>query len=1375
MKRRSFLAATTGAALAAGLAEWTTSPLTAFGAPPAAPAAGGPVVSTRTDLAAVAGTVTGMTIDGTMADSRWGTPHWQSFTTLYDLTAAPETALHIVHDATTLYVGVRVSGGPAATVSHVSLLIGSGADRRFRTTTVQLRAIRPSPVFEWGGSAEPIEGHRSAFDLGDQATCEIAVPLSALGVTGDPATQQLTINVVLDHDDQTDPVVSSVPTRTSSSSYQGTSSTRMTTTVVDEDRGASIHLGRLAPVAAGRGTPELVRDVPVTLGYVDHTHKSVTFDLPGAGVADIFRLDWRAPGGRWAELTGTTVKKARAGFTTTVEHPPPTAYGQYELRISVRARSGSDRVLLTTFDRHDLITAGDQLPANRPHPPRGDTPVASAPPSPEVSALLALIPDRTGFTFCGVPDNPGLHPNNTYTWSADRPDKIIARSTGTAYPNDAYPEDKELVVTNRLGEQVSYPYHEDAEGKRYFLSGHLWYLQRNHVYGQLVSVASEDPLGGARLLHKFAQVFQGWVPTNEYPWHNRPVEPAATPRNHYWGGLWNRWSIAVLGPLASIGAALAIVEQTNAFDVLSEEVGHDVRELLISDTIEPSVDFFNTYTRNYTNNDYPSYVGLAGLAKGLGDSRYTHQAVEWAKEYIRRGFLFDGFWEETTLSYHLQSINGLAQVASSLKGWTDAEGYVSPRSGERYADLDLLADYAVLGASQRVPNVLCYPDGKLFPMADTWAYSAAPQPENGVGSVLFGAAGVARLSRGRVPSAEHPGEILSFLDLTATEQTVEVRLFPASGTVQFEANEDGQSITYAFEVADTDEYDLDLQPFHAGSYGIYQISVDGTVVGEHDFYDTTSGVADYVTIGRVQLTAGEHSIRFLGQGMHADSTNYKMGLVNLALLDEAARAERDNAEPPGQSNPSQTYLQFTPKYGHNHWDSLDLTIFAEGQELFPDFGYSHTRYRAWGVCTLGHNTVVVDSANMNGTAGRDGGSVEVFDHDEEPIQVVRAEFSDAYPQTSRYQREVWSIEHPGTDRHEGYVLDLFRVAGGERHEFTLNGDANRDAELTTTAELTDHGPYLLPPGVEVIEPETEVETGSAEGHYYGYIFVRDVKKAALPDGAYDITLATTVDDQPAAGAHLLGLAGPDTELFLGRSPSFRATRVNGASGDTNDEVVKWNSPKLVLRREGTDLTSTFVTMIEPHAAGAQTRIASIESVAHNGTEDDMAIKVTHADGTVDVIISSLDDASSVTAEGVTVTGKLGFARLVDGTASQLRLVGGTRLTAPGRELTGTGAATGTLTATRRRFNGDPVDALVTADAVPDWVVGRTVVVTHPGGKTHGYPIKAVSADGGSTTIELDTVDPGFSIAADGSSAMEFTPFTTWTGATTFRVENGVTG
>src|SRR5699024_4739817 len=298
-----------------------------------------------------------------------------------------------------------------------------------------------------------------------------------------------------------------------------------------------------------------------------------------------------------------------------------------------------------------------------------------------------------------------------------------------------------------------------------------------------------------------------------------------------------------------------------------------------------------------------------------------------------------------------------------------------------------------------------------------------------------------------------------------------------------------------------------------------------------------------------------------------------------------------------------------------------------------------TFYGKWTKSALGHNTVVVDSEDMT-TSGlvRDGGNMDVFASDNEQVQVTRASQEAAYSQTDEYSREPWMIQFPNSENNEGYVLDLFRVSGGDRHEYTLQGDANHDATFETDLELTDYGPYLLPEGVEVREPETETDYGDAEGHYYGYIYVRDVKQTVLEDERYDLNLVTEDDDGEEKGKmKITGLVDEgENELFVGESPSLRATRVEGQSMDTNDEAVKYTMPKMVLRREGTDLKSQFVTAMEPYTNDADPRIENIERLdLDQSVEGDLAVKITYGD-TTDIVLSSLDPDQPLTVGDITL-------------------------------------------------------------------------------------------------------------------------------------------
>lgn len=1166
-------------------------------------------------------------IDGRLDDEIWADAATLSgFVTPYYLDAIDgDASVKLAFDDAALYLGISYTDSDdAASLVGIEVVIGNAAGDYFRVP-IQVRTVEPRFGNELGPDLTVVEEAESVSTTADGAVItEVAVPFAALaGRMSDG--DEWRINVILQHEMMSRPLSSWTPIRTTTNHHNGFgSSERVQLEVTNQDRLGSMFLGAL-PAGDRPEPPEPFDPQNARLSYASFTEKVISFDRNGIGPNDVVRLEWKAPGEKWAAVQNPRPERDGRQLTIRFGHSGPVRKGLYQLKIIIERgdKREPDGLAVITFDRLALIRAGDstvELPG------RGNpTKIKHAPASAEVEQLIGWISDRNGFIFVGIPDKPELRPSNLYTFDPEDPDVLQSRYTDQRYPNHPdYPEDQVLTVTNRLGEVQEYPYHEDPDGNRFFLTSHLWFRRREYVLRRLPDLAKEDPLGAARVINHFAQVYPGWVPTNDYPGYNRPVDPASVPVNYYWGGTWSRWSASELYTFRYLMDAYGSIAKTNAFDVLGDDLGEDVVTKINQEMLEPTVEFYRSYVILYHNMDATNAQGLISMGKALGDPSYIHETVEWAREYGRITYLFDGYYKENTLSYHNQATNGLTRVIDGLAGWTDPEGYASPRSGERFTDFDLGVEVPVLGNAGQLGHRLIYPDDKLFPMEDTWASATSDEPQQDAGSFQMPAGGVARLVRGQAGDA-----------------------------------------------------------------------ID---------------------------------------------------------------------------NPAQAYLMYPPKYGHHHFDPLNIAVFAEGQELLPDIGYTHTFYRQLTRSAMAHNTVVVDSSDMRTDgAGADGGNLEIFEHTDDVVQVMRAAHPGAYPQTSDYSREVWQIGFDGAAGNEGYLLDLFRVTGGDRHEYVLHGDANRDATLTTDAELADYGPYLLPEGVQVTEPTTELEQGDAEGHYYGYIYVRQVQRAELGDGSFDLTLATTGDEgQELAGARILGLTGEGaTELFLGKSPSLRATRVEGKSQDTNEEAVKYLLPTAVLRKGGNDLHSQFVTMIEPVGAGKTSRVESIERVVPDQAADgSIAVKINYGDVS-DLVLSSADPDSPMVVGDASLTGKLGLIRMAGGTVTKLVLIGGTALSSGGTEITDDGPVTGLITGVLRRADGDGTDALITDVAVPDSMIGKTLVITHPDGKTHGYPIKAISGQ----QVEIDGIDPGFTVNDDGSTELQFLPFTRWTGDTTFRIEN----
>lgn len=453
----------------------------------------------------------------------------------------------------------------------------------------------------------------------------------------------------------------------------------------------------------------------------------------------------------------------------------------------------------------------------------------------------------------------------------------------------------------------------------------------------------------------------------------------------------------------------------------------------------------------------------------------------------------------------------------------------------------------------------------------------------------------------------------AFPSMEITQQSAEAKLFDASGTVQLEANAPGATITFNFQVPKADDYEIDLLPFKAPTYGIYRISIDGVPIKDLDFYGGNTD--SFEVIGRMSLSAGSHQIRFEGIGKNESAGNYKMGVRSLNLLDEQARAIRDHAGPQGNML-RDFWMYYGRNIGHGHSDTLNLGLNAFGLDLSPDLGYPEfadgiDMHRAqWVVNTISHNTVVVDKKKQ---AGQWVADPKHFD-DSDMVKLIDVEAPKVYPQTELYKRTTAMIK---IDEANSYAVDFFRVKGGSDHYFSFHG-----AEGTATVEGLNlvqqpTGTYAGP-NVEYGQRVDDIEGPGYTGS--GFHYLKNVARDTNPAGPFSIDwkVVDTWKVLPTpADIHLrLTMLGPVSDVAL-------ADGIPPQNKPGNPKSLRY----FVAHRNGTNLDSLFTSVIEPYK---DTRtIASIEpasvkagGVTANGNEV-KAVKVTLANGRVDYIVSAL--------------------------------------------------------------------------------------------------------------------------------------------------------
>ncbi len=450
----------------------------------------------------------------------------------------------------------------------------------------------------------------------------------------------------------------------------------------------------------------------------------------------------------------------------------------------------------------------------------------------------------------------------------------------------------------------------------------------------------------------------------------------------------------------------------------------------------------------------------------------------------------------------------------------------------------------------------------------------------------------------------------------------------------------------------------------------------------------------------------------------------------------------------------QAHLHFSGGYGHQHGDVLAMTLFANGRERLGDIGYTHTRYRRWTVTTLSHNTVTVDGRDQHmGSEDRPSdGDLRLFvPGDGDVLAAVEASGERAYPGlVDEYRRLLLLI---GAED-QAYVVDWFRVRGGGRHEYVLTGDADHDGRLVHDLPMSPYGEMLLPPGTPVSLPAGESTPGEAGGHNLGYAFIRGVRQASL-DGPWRVGFRSSGSE---AGVRVHGAGLPGDRLFTASAPSIR----NAAEDDA--ALDRHTMPMIVHRREGEDLHSGFVTVLESHGPAGP----FVEEVIRLPAEGEgVALRIAWGDAVDHVLLSR--DGGRLAAEDVSLEGRLGFVRRRAGRVEEMRLVGGRELRADGEVLPGSGVLTGGVAGALRREAGDEVDGLITDLVVPEGVEmkGLWAVVRDGAGFRRGHRIERAETRPEGTVLLL-AEDPGYELGPSGGRLVFF-PGREWTGPSTVEI------
>lgn len=398
-------------------------------------------------------------------------------------------------------------------------------------------------------------------------------------------------------------------------------------------------------------------------------------------------------------------------------------------------------------------------------------------------------------------------------------------------------------------------------------------------------------------------------------------------------------------------------------------------------------------------------------------------------------------------------------------------------------------------------------------------------------------------------------------------------------------------------------------------------------------------------------------------------------------------------------NAAEVFFEYSEFSGHHHRDLLHLTIFAKGYDLSPDLGYTYTRDRPFADSTASHNTVIVNARGQDLEHGELNAAVLATTGDEtrSAVQYISARAEAAYkPEgVSVYDREL-ALVPVGED--DFYLFDLFRVRGGETHDWLFHGAADYPQEVAADFEFRPiEGDFLEYSGGGV--PTESMEAG----HDYfrrthadrdevaeameiirqesGMDFITDIERAANETDSLSYEFRFVGDVEPPYWGRSWSAVPPfqpdfalplqedvalQTRLFSGSPLGFYRATAPGIrrAQERDDLLADARMPIIVARRSQPTGTTHFAAIHQPYAGSPF--VEAVERLHLDETTETAAFAVTHGGGT-DVLLSSRSPEGRVRVEhgglNFELEGRFGMVRLNDGTVGDALLVEGTRLVA----------------------------------------------------------------------------------------------------------------
>ena len=373
------------------------------------------------------------------------------------------------------------------------------------------------------------------------------------------------------------------------------------------------------------------------------------------------------------------------------------------------------------------------------------------------------------------------------------------------------------------------------------------------------------------------------------------------------------------------------------------------------------------------------------------------------------------------------------------------------------------------------------------------------------------------------------------------------------------------------------------------------------------------------------------------------------------------------------------YLRLGMGTGHEHADAMDLQVVAHGLPMTVDDGQRSGYSKPNSRFTRVHNTVEVNTGwEKPAELGHWCYAWPNALTDAAGARYLRA--TAAVPDTKLYTRQIALIDvdegqgsqplspaqmrpdaalPKGVTTGNSYLVDFFRVSGGNLHTYCFHGPVNDAFEWNATDVAK----------VEQVKATRDASTDAA----YLSIFENsaDSRAAGAAPALFTASWRYSREGKVGTEQTMMGRnfdAASPRKFTLLRMLDASGLRALRADGVCSQAGIPYRYTALMLQRKGENLESVFPAVIEPYSGTPFIKDARILQIAGNDADARraVAVEVTTVNGRTDLCFADgyPEKKRQMSAAGCQVAGEFAYVSADAQGLRQASLSGGTLLQTP---------------------------------------------------------------------------------------------------------------